>query len=80
MFMGGLDTVATQLSYSFHYLAANPADRTLFLDRSLKTTLQGTKLLGEKSLNLEKRIATFLQARAVNQNHIWAERRRPLSS
>ena len=60
--------------------AANPADRTLFLDRSLKTTLQGTKLLGEKSLNLEKRIATFLQARAVNQNHIWAERKRPLSS
>lgn len=49
------------------------AERTLFLDTGYETSLQGTKMLGEK-LGLEERIATFIDLRLVKPSYPWAER------
>ncbi len=43
-----------------------------------KTTLAGTKLLGEKALNLAKPISQFIEWRLVNQPYPWTERKDPL--
>jgi pimeloyl-ACP methyl ester carboxylesterase len=51
----------------------------LFLDTP-KTSLQGTKLLNEKTANLEQHIAQFIEVRLVNQRYPWAERKNPLSN
>ena len=58
-----------------------PADeagehRSLFAD-ALDTTLQGTKMLGVRGLNLEQRIAWFIEARLVKRSFPWAERKNP---
>ena len=54
-------------------LAEKLADRTLFYV-PLKTSLQGTKMLGVRSLNLEPRIAKFIELRLVNQSFPWKDR------
>ncbi len=65
----------------FHRLPAAdlPADKalekkTLFLDTSYDTTLQGTKMLGAK-LGVEERIARFFDLRLTKPSIPWAERR-----
>jgi pimeloyl-ACP methyl ester carboxylesterase len=51
--------------------------RTLIL-KPLATSLQGTKMLGERSLGVEKLILDFIHWRLVRQNVPWAFRQRPL--
>ena len=48
-------------------------NRTLFHE-SLDTSLQGTKLLGEPSLEIEKWIADFIKLRLAKQNFTWKDR------
>lgn len=61
----------------FHKAAASdPMSRDLFFE-SLNTKLQGAALLDEKTLDLKKHIAEFIQLRAAEQSHPWAERRTP---
>jgi hypothetical protein len=57
----------------FHSKTGDAADRTLFF-AELPTKLQGTKILGVKSLRLEEFIATFIKFRAVNQSYPWYQR------
>jgi pimeloyl-ACP methyl ester carboxylesterase len=45
----------------------------LFFDKP-STSLQGTKMLGEKSLNLNPRIAKFIELRLVDKNYPWTNR------
>jgi pimeloyl-ACP methyl ester carboxylesterase len=42
------------------------------------TSLQGTKMLGEKSLGVEANILEFIRYRLVNKKFEWARRERPL--
>jgi pimeloyl-ACP methyl ester carboxylesterase len=42
------------------------------------TSLQGTKMLSERSLNVERNIQEFIQLRLVRKNFPWGERRMPL--
>ena len=49
-------------------------DRTLFYI-PIKTSLQGTKMLGVRALNIEPRIAKFIELRLVNQNFPWKDRK-----
>ena len=42
------------------------------------TSLQGTKMLGEKTLGVERAVQEFIQLRLVKQNIPWAKRDRPL--
>ncbi len=49
------------------------AHRTLFYI-PLDTSLQGTKMLGVRSLKLEPRIAKFIELRLVNQSFPWKNR------
>jgi alpha-beta hydrolase superfamily lysophospholipase len=42
------------------------------------TSLQGTKMLGEKSLGVEKAVLEFIQLRLVNKQVEWSNRDRPL--
>jgi pimeloyl-ACP methyl ester carboxylesterase len=42
------------------------------------TSLQGTKMLGEKSLGVEANILEFIRYRLVNKKFQWAKRERPL--
>jgi alpha-beta hydrolase superfamily lysophospholipase len=51
--------------------------QTLFF-KSPPTSLQGTKMLGEKSLGVEGLILTFIHSRLVKQDFPWAVRQRPL--
>jgi hypothetical protein len=51
--------------------------QTLFF-KPLATSLQGTKMLGERSLGVEKAVLEFIQLRLVKQNFPWAIRQRPL--
>jgi pimeloyl-ACP methyl ester carboxylesterase len=51
--------------------------KKLFLDIGYRTSLQGTKMLGEK-LGLEQRIAKFFELRLVLPNIPWRERKKPL--
>lgn len=53
------------------------ARQTLFFDES-STNLQGTKLLNEKSTNLDKKIAKFIELRLVNPEFPWTDRSSPL--
>ncbi len=50
--------------------------RDLFFG-TLETTLQGTKMLGVRGLNLEQRIAWFIEMRLVKRSVPWAERTDP---
>jgi alpha-beta hydrolase superfamily lysophospholipase len=51
--------------------------QTLFF-KSPPTSLQGTKMLGERSLGVEGLILTFIHSRLVKQGFPWAMRHRPL--
>jgi alpha-beta hydrolase superfamily lysophospholipase len=51
--------------------------QTLFF-KAPATSLQGTKMLGERSLGVEGLILTFIQSRLVKQDFPWAIRQRPL--
>lgn len=51
-------------------------ERDLFFG-TLDTTLQGTKMLGVRGLNLEQRIAWFIELRLVKRSFPWAERYNP---
>jgi pimeloyl-ACP methyl ester carboxylesterase len=51
--------------------------QSLFL-QTPKTSLQGTKMLGEKTLGLEAAILDFLRWRLVNRPAEWTVRKRPL--
>jgi alpha-beta hydrolase superfamily lysophospholipase len=51
--------------------------QTLFF-KTPATSLQGTKMLGERSLGVEGLILTFIQSRLVKQDFPWAIRQRPL--
>lgn len=53
------------------------AKKKLYLDAGYNTSLQGTKMLGEK-LGLEERIARFLQLQLIERDYAWHERRGPL--
>ncbi len=44
---------------------------------TLKTSLQGTKMLGVSSLNLNKYIAQFIKSRLEGRTLNWAERKNP---
>ncbi len=50
----------------------------LFLD-GIGTTLQGTKILGERGLNLEQHIAKFIELRLLKKNYPWRDRTSPLA-
>lgn len=54
-------------------------DRTLFFDSKLQTKLQGTGLLTEASLELQQRIALFIDLRLVRQTIPWKDRTNPLT-
>lgn len=57
----------------------SPEEQTLFLDKTLKTKLQGTKLLGESALGLEQRLEQFIDFRLVKQTQWpWKDRTSPL--
>ncbi|MEA1951808.1 MAG: hypothetical protein U9N87_10515, partial [Planctomycetota bacterium] len=49
------------------------ADRTLFY-LPIETSLQGTKMLGSRSLKVEPRIAKFIELRLTNQSFPWKNR------
>lgn len=49
------------------------AEKTLFLDIGYNTSLQGTKMLGER-LGVEERIAKFIELRLVAPSYPWVER------
>jgi hypothetical protein len=51
--------------------------QSLFL-QTPKTSLEGTKMLGEKTLGLEAAILDFLRWRLVNRPAEWTVRKRPL--
>jgi hypothetical protein len=51
--------------------------QTLFL-KTPATSLQGTKLLLEKSLNVEQMIVEFVDLRLVQPNYPWSARQSPL--
>jgi pimeloyl-ACP methyl ester carboxylesterase len=53
------------------------AKKKLFLDIDYPTSLQGTKMLGER-LGLEDRIARFLQIQLVDREYPWQVRKSPL--
>lgn len=53
------------------------ADKTLFIEVSIKTKLVGTKLLGEANLGIEDLIDQFVQLRLVDTNYPWKERKAP---
>lgn len=53
------------------------ADKTLFIDVSMKTKLVGTKLLGEANLGVEDLIWQFVELRLVDQSFPWKERQGP---
>ena len=44
---------------------------------TLKTSLQGTKMLGVPSLNLDGNIAKFIEERLQKRSFRWAERKNP---
>ncbi|MHB1037708.1 MAG: alpha/beta hydrolase [Pirellulales bacterium] len=50
----------------------------LFLD-GIGTSLQGTKILGERGLNLEQHIAKFIELRLVKKTYPWRDRTSPLA-
>lgn len=54
-----------------------PEKQTLVL-RTPATSLQGTRLLHEKSMKLDAMIAKFIELRLVRQPIPWTERRNPL--
>jgi hypothetical protein len=74
---------ATRLHKQFErYHPEPPKDEAaekqdLFLDTP-KTSLQGTKLLNEKTAKLHEHIAEFIQLRLVKQRYPWSERTNPL--
>jgi alpha-beta hydrolase superfamily lysophospholipase len=43
-----------------------------------KTSLEGTKMLGEKTLGVEKAVLDFIRMRLVSKDVEWAVRKRPL--
>jgi pimeloyl-ACP methyl ester carboxylesterase len=55
------------------------AKQDLFLDTP-KNSLQGTKLLNEKTAKLDEHIAQFIQLRLVEQRYPWSERKNPLAN
>lgn len=57
----------------FHRKPEKPEDRDLFLGL-MDTSLQGTKMLGVKGLNVERLIAEFIELRLVKQNFPWRMR------
>lgn len=61
----------------FHPSSEGNAHPTLILNDSMKTKLQGTKLLGEATLGLTKPIEEFINAQLVKQPIPWVERKRP---
>lgn len=50
------------------------AKQTLFFQK-IDTNLQGTKLLNEKSIKLDQKIAKFIELRLVDQEYEWVDRR-----
>jgi pimeloyl-ACP methyl ester carboxylesterase len=56
----------------------DPKDRTLFLEPSLKTKLQGVKLLTEPELGVSRNIGQFIELRSGTQPFPWANRPNPL--
>jgi len=55
------------------------AKQDLFLDTP-KNSLQGTKLLNEKTANLNDHIAQFIKLRLENQRYPWTDRKNPLGN
>ncbi len=47
-------------------------DKTLFF-KGLDTKFQGSKLLGQRGLNVEQRIEKFIELRLVNKDYPWRE-------
>jgi cytochrome P450 len=57
LFMAGLDTVASQLSYAFHHLATHPADRQKLVDEPSRIPLAIEELLRAQPIVQTARIA-----------------------
>lgn len=57
--------------------AAREAEERDLFYQTLETSLQGTKMLGIKGLNLEQRIAWFIELRLVKRSFSWAPRKNP---
>lgn len=53
----------------------DPKDQDIFFDSTMMTKLEGTKLLGEKSLGLPARLTEFFDFRVASQTFPWAERK-----
>jgi hypothetical protein len=58
--------------------AAQAAEKKDLFMITPATSLQGTKMLGEKSLRVEPGILEFIKLRLANKNFAWSERRLPL--
>jgi len=57
----------------YHPKPAKPEDRDLFLGL-MDTSLQGTKMLGVRGLNVEQLIKEFIDLRLQKQNYPWRAR------
>jgi pimeloyl-ACP methyl ester carboxylesterase len=53
------------------------ADQQMIWLRALPTSLQGTPLVNEKTMRVDRMISQFIDARLVKINYPWVERRRP---
>lgn len=66
-------------SFSTHRKSEkDPKERSLFFEESLKTKLQGVKLLTEPALGVSRNIGLFLEVRCAKQPFPWANRPNPL--
>lgn len=63
----------------YHKEPEDPEDATLYLLR-MDTTLQGTDMLNEPSLDLQKGIAAFIDFRLVEGRYPWKERKSVLGN
>jgi pimeloyl-ACP methyl ester carboxylesterase len=69
---------AKKLYETLERFHTDPEKKDLFFLKP-ETKLQGTKLLNEKSLNLNEKIGKFIELRLVNEKFPWAERVNPLN-
>jgi pimeloyl-ACP methyl ester carboxylesterase len=66
-------------SFSTHRKSEkDPKERSLFFEESLKTKLQGVKLLTEPALGVSRNIGLFLEVRCAKLPFPWANRPNPL--
>ena len=54
-------------------------EQTLFFEK-LETSVQGAKLLNEKTLKAQQKIGKFIEIRLVKQKIPWAERTNPFKA